>query len=68
MKNLTWNINYVEQVLVVPTHGKKYQAKKVENTEIDKFGIGIEFEIDKFSVELELTKWNWVELELTKWN
>ena len=35
---------------------------------IDIFWIGIE--IDKFDVELELTKWNWVELELelTKWN
>ena len=24
--------------------------------------------IDKFHVELELNKWNWVELELTNWN
>ena len=50
---------YSKQVLGVSTHGKKYQAKKSR-----KLFLGI----DKFEVELELTKWNRVELELTKWN
>ena len=47
---------YSKEVLGVSTHGKKkYQTKKVR----EKNGIGIEkFGIDKFEVELELTKWN----------
>ena len=53
--NPTLNINYLEQVLVVPTHGKKYQAKK----ESEKNGIGNDqFGIDQFDVEFESTKWN----------
>ena len=53
--NPTWNINYSEQVNVVPTNGKGEQVKK----EQVKHGIGIDkFGIDKFDVELELTKWN----------
>ena len=56
--NPTWNINYSEQVLGVGTWSI-YSWEKVVGKESVKNGIGIEkFGIDKFYVELELTKWN----------
>ena len=54
---------------VVDRHGVISIPKLMVNSGIGKLknGIGIDgIGIDKFEVELELTKWNWLDFEMTK--